>query len=161
MVLLTQLCQLEYSHYKHSKIFWNENITRKIWADALLGQEPVRFKIALDKKYNKAQQVNNFKYLGCDNSCVNHKNNQQKLAKFAEILGILKNNFKPTLVQKISRKKCIIHWLSPFFYMEAKFGPLEKRRKNNWHQLRLNFSEQPGTSFLTTKEMKEVLKSWK
>jgi hypothetical protein len=70
----------------HSKKFWNENITRKIWADVLLGQEPVRCKIAVDNKYNKTQQVNNFKYLGCDNSYVNHKDNQQKLAKFAERL---------------------------------------------------------------------------
>jgi hypothetical protein len=23
----------------------------------------------------------------------------------------------------------MLHWLSPFFYMEAKFGPLEKRIK--------------------------------
>jgi hypothetical protein len=33
---------------------------------------------------------NNFKYLGCDISYVNQKGNEQKLAKFAEILGIQK-----------------------------------------------------------------------
>jgi len=33
------------------------------------------------------------------------KKNQQKLAKFAEILGILNSTFKPNLVQKSSRIK--------------------------------------------------------
>jgi len=33
--------------------------------------------------------------------------------------------------------------------MEAKFGPLDKRIKNDWHQSRWNFSEeQPGTPLL-------------
>jgi hypothetical protein len=105
VVLLTQFRQLEYSHYKHSKKFWNENITRKICADALLGQEPIRCKISVNNKCNKTQQVNSFKYLGCGNSYVNHKDNQQKLAKFPERQRILKNNFKPTLVKKISRIK--------------------------------------------------------
>jgi len=114
MVLLTQFCQLEYSRYKHSKKFWNENITRKIWADVLLGLEPVRCKIALDNKYNKTQQVNIFKYLGCDNSYVNHTDNQQKLAKFAERLENLKNNFKPTLVPKISRSPHYFTWKRNF-----------------------------------------------
>ena len=94
MVLLTQFCQLEYSHYKYNKKFWNENITRKIWADALLGQEPVRCKIAVDKKYNKTQQVNNVKYLGCDNCYVYHKDYQQNLAKFAVNTGNSKKQFQ-------------------------------------------------------------------
>jgi hypothetical protein len=44
--------------------------------------------------------------------------------------------------------------------MEAKFGPLEKRIKNDRNQLRLNFSEEEsGTPFLTTKGMKKFWKS--
>jgi len=37
----------------------------------------------------------------------------------------------------------IMHWQSPFIYMEVKFGPLEKRIKNYLLQLRWNFSEHP------------------
>jgi hypothetical protein len=42
------------------------------------------------------QQVKNFKYLGCEISYENEKYIQQKLAKFAQTVGILKNTFKPT-----------------------------------------------------------------
>jgi hypothetical protein len=45
--------------------------------------------------------------------------------------------------------------------MEVKFGALDKRNKNDSHQLILNFSEQPATPFLTTKEMKKIWKSLK
>jgi hypothetical protein len=46
-----------------------------------------------------------------------------------------------------------MHCISTFFYMEAKFGPLQKRIENYWHQLRWKFSkEQPGTFFLTIME---------
>jgi hypothetical protein len=54
---------------------------------------------------NKCLQVNNFKYFGCEISCENLKDIQQKLAKFAQILGIMNNIFKSTLVQKCSRRK--------------------------------------------------------
>jgi len=52
------------------------------------------------------------------------------LAKFAQILGIPNNSYKPNLVQKFSRIK-VYNTLAPppFFYMEEKFGPLEKRIK--------------------------------
>jgi len=51
------------------------------------------------------QQVKNFKYLGRKISYENGKDVPQKLAKYAKIVGILNNNFKPTLVQKFSRIK--------------------------------------------------------
>ena len=31
--------------------------------------------------------------------------------------------------QEISRVMCIMHWLSQFYYLEAKFGPLENKIK--------------------------------
>jgi len=40
----------------------------------------------------------NVKYLWCEISYENEKYILQKLAKFAQILGILNNTFKPTLV---------------------------------------------------------------
>ena len=67
---------------------------------AFLGQDPVRCKIIVDNKC--LQQVKDFKYLSCEISDENEKDFQQKVAKFAQILGILNNAFKPTLVQKSS-----------------------------------------------------------
>jgi len=55
-----------------------------------LGQDQVRSKIIAD---NKCLQVKNLKYLGCKISYENGKDIQQKLAKFAQMLGILKCNF--------------------------------------------------------------------
>jgi len=54
---------------------------------------------------NECLQVKNFKYFGCKISYENGKDVLQKPAKYAKILGILNNTFKPTLVQKFSRIK--------------------------------------------------------
>jgi hypothetical protein len=81
------------------------------------------------------QQVRNFKYFGCEISCENEKVIQQKPANFSQILGILNNNSKPNLTQKL-KKKHTMHWLSPFYYMETKFGPLEKKIENEMNQSR-------------------------
>jgi hypothetical protein len=51
------------------------------------------------------QEVKNFKFLGCEISYENEGDIQQKLAKFAQTLGILNNTFKTDLVQKFSRIK--------------------------------------------------------
>jgi hypothetical protein len=51
------------------------------------------------------QQVKNFKYLGCGISYGNEKDASQKVAKCAQVLGILNNILKPNLVQKFSRIK--------------------------------------------------------
>jgi hypothetical protein len=49
-----------------------------------------------------------------------------------------------------------MHWLSPFRCMEATWGPLEKRLKNDWYKKNTNFlEEQLSTLFLTTKGMKK------
>jgi hypothetical protein len=47
------------------------------------------------------QQVKNFKYLGLKISYENGKDVPQKIAKYAKIMGILNNIFKPTSVQKL------------------------------------------------------------
>jgi hypothetical protein len=44
-----------------------------------------------------AKQVKNFECLGCEISYENEKDFQQKVVKFAEILGILNDTLKPTL----------------------------------------------------------------
>jgi len=63
---------------------------------AFLGQHSVRCKMVVDKCL---REVKNFKYLSCEISYKNEKFVQPKLAKFSEILGILNNTFKPTLVR--------------------------------------------------------------
>jgi hypothetical protein len=60
------------------------------------------------------------------------KDIQQNLAKFAQKGGILCSTFNPTLVQKFSRIKVFNALGVPHYcYVEAKFGPLEKRIKND------------------------------
>jgi len=52
------------------------------------------------------------------------------IAKFAQILGILNNTFRPPSVQKTwGIKVHIMHRLSPCFYMEEKSGSSEERIK--------------------------------
>ena len=72
---------------------------------AFLEEDKVRCKIIVDNKC--LQQVQNFKYLGCDISCESKKKKKYstEIAKFAQILRILNSTFKPTLAQKSSRIK--------------------------------------------------------
>jgi len=50
-----------------------------------------------------------------------------------------------------------MYWLSPLFYTEEKFGPLEKRIKNDCINPDDFFfpEKQPDATFLTTKGMKK------
>ena len=49
-----------------------------------------------------------------------------------------------------------MHWLSPIFYMEAKFGPLDKKDKKLLTSVEMKFFTTAGTPFLTTKGMKKI-----
>ena len=51
------------------------------------------------------QKAKNFKYLCYEISNENEKHIEQKLEKFAQILVILNNTFKSSLVQKFSKIK--------------------------------------------------------
>jgi hypothetical protein len=62
-------------------------------------QDPVTCESVVDDKC--LLQVRNFKYLGWEISYEGGKHIQQKVAKFAQILGIPNNATKPTLVQKL------------------------------------------------------------
>jgi len=61
-----------------------------------LAQDPVRCKIIMVNK--SLQQLKNLKYLGSEISYENEKYVHDKLAKFSQILRILNNNCKQTLV---------------------------------------------------------------
>jgi hypothetical protein len=76
-----------------------------------LGQDPVRCKIVAIHKC--LQQGKNFKYLGCEISYENGKDIQQKLAKYAQILGILHNTFKQNWIQKFQIYNYKTLWFSP------------------------------------------------
>ena len=91
----------------------------------LLGKDPLGCKTFMDNK--SLQHVKNLEYVGCEISCENKKDIRQQLAKFSQIPGILNNTFKPNLVQKFLSIKYMMYWPSPFFYMEVKSVPLEKR----------------------------------
>ena len=79
----------------------------------------------------KKKEAKNFKYFGCETSYENGKKIfKQKLAKFAQILGIMNNTFKPNLIEKFSRIEVHNVLALPIVYMKMKFGPLEKRIEN-------------------------------
>jgi hypothetical protein len=94
-----------------------------------LGQDPVSGKIFAVNKC--LQQGKNFKYLGCEIYYENGKDIQQKLAKFAQILGILHNTFKPTLIQKFSIIKVYSILALPHSLYGSENWTLQKMIKNN------------------------------
>jgi hypothetical protein len=53
----------------------------------------------------------------------------QQNEKFSQILGILNDIFKPTLVQKFSRIKVCNELALHIVYKDRKFRPLEERTK--------------------------------
>ena len=61
--------------------------------------------IGWDEKFVVAKFWKKMTYLGCEISYENEKDIKQKVVKFAQILGILNNTSKPTLVQESSRIK--------------------------------------------------------
>jgi hypothetical protein len=68
---------------------------------AFLGQDPLKCTIMLNNKC--FQQVKNFKCLSWEVSYENGNDIQQKIIKFASVLGIVSNTFKPNVVHKFSR----------------------------------------------------------
>jgi hypothetical protein len=60
--------------------------------------------------------------------------------------------FNQLMSRYLHEYRRIMHWRSPFFYMEAKFGPSDKGMKNEWHPSRRKVSEeQRDTHILITK----------
>jgi hypothetical protein len=94
-----------------------------------LGQDSVRCKIVVDNKC--LQQVKDSKYLDCEISFENGKDIQQKGTKFAQILGILNNTFRPSSVQKSSRIKVYNALALSILLYGKEIGPSGKRIKNN------------------------------
>jgi len=114
-------------------IFGMEISPEKSEMVAFLGQDPVRCKIVMD---NKCLQVKNLQYPCYEISYENEKGIQQKLAKFAQILGILNSTFKLTLVQTFSRIKVYNELALAILLHGSEIWTLGKKDKNIWHQLR-------------------------
>jgi len=72
------------------------------------------------------QPVNHFKYLGCQISYENEEDIQQNYYICSNVENF-NDIFIPTLIWKFTKiKECNVMAV-PFFYMAAKFGPLEKK----------------------------------
>ena len=110
------------------KKLWNGNITEKSETMAFLGQDTVRRKVVVE---NKRLQVKHFKHLGSEISYGNVQDIQQKITKFSQILGILNNNFKQTLVQKFSRTKVYNELDLPILLYESEIWTLREKDKND------------------------------
>jgi hypothetical protein len=65
---------------------------------AFIGQEPVRCKITIND--NIFEQVNEFKYLGCQISYEGERDVKNKISKFLQVTGHINNVLKPNQVQK-------------------------------------------------------------
>jgi hypothetical protein len=84
---------------------------------------------------------------------------QQRVAR---ILGTLNNTFKPTLVQKYSTIKVYNTLAVHILLYGSEIWALRKKDKKDWHQSRLNFSEEQSFApFLATNGIKKFWKSWK
>jgi hypothetical protein len=70
---------------------------------AFIGQEPVRCKITINDKV--FEEVNEFKYLGCQISYEGERDVKNKISKFLQVTGTTNNVLKPNQVQKSSRMK--------------------------------------------------------
>jgi ABC-type ATPase involved in cell division len=70
---------------------------------AFIEQEPVRCKITINDTI--FEQVNEFKYLGCQISYEGERYVKNKISKFLQVTGTINNILKPNQVQKSSRMK--------------------------------------------------------
>jgi hypothetical protein len=77
------------------------------------------------------------------------KDIQQKMTKFAPILGIVSNTFKPNLVQKFSRKRLYSALAVFICSYGSEIWTLRKKDKKLFTTIEMNFFRTP---FLTKKE---------
>jgi hypothetical protein len=74
--------------------------------------------------------------------------------KFSVITTALYENKK---IQQWTKTRYIMHWLPEFLYMKAKFGPLEKRIKNETSIEIKFFRRKAWYMLLTTKGMTIII----
>jgi cupin superfamily acireductone dioxygenase involved in methionine salvage len=89
------------------------------------------------------KQVKNFKCLSCEVSYGNEKDIQQKITKFAPILGIGSNTFKPNLVQKFSRKRVYNALEVPICLYGSEIWTLRKKDKKLFPSIEIKLFRNP------------------
>jgi hypothetical protein len=90
-----------------------------------LGQDPGRCTIIVYNKF--LQQIKIFKYLSGEIFLRKLKRYSTKTSKICSSIGNSNQHFQTKFGPKIFKKyKYVMHWFSPFFYMETKFVPSDK-----------------------------------
>jgi hypothetical protein len=91
------------------------------------GTEPIRSKTVNENMI--LEQVNTFKYLGCNISYQEEKDIHSKITIFLQILGILSNTLKPNLVQKSTRLKLYKTLALPTLLYDSEIWKIKERDK--------------------------------
>jgi hypothetical protein len=97
----------EYSNCKTYQQVWNGNINRKILDSGFLGQDPAGCKSCwITNVYSKLGILNILivKFL-----VKIEKDVQHKLAKFAQIMGILNKTFETNFSRNVQEQQYIMH----------------------------------------------------
>jgi hypothetical protein len=103
------------------------------------------------------QKATNVKYLGCEMSYEIEKDNKQKPARFAKMMGIKNSAFKPTLVQKFSKIKIHNILFLPILLYKSEIEPLENRIKKIDKIAMKFFRRTAGYTLLDHKRNEEML----
>jgi len=93
----------------------------------------VKFPLEMKRKFNKTSTI---------------------FSKYWELYTTLLNQLWSRNLQKY---KYIMHWLSPFFHMETKFGPSEKKNDIRWDK----FFQNRGINLFWTQKNEEILEKFK
>jgi hypothetical protein len=108
----------------------------------------------------RIQKVKNFKILGYEISYENEKDIQHKQSTFSQILGILKNGFRPTLAHKFSRKKVYNALVLPILLYGSEICTLRKKDKKRLTSIKMKFCRRTaGYSLLDHKRKETIWKS--
>jgi hypothetical protein len=107
------------------------------------------------------QHVKNFKYLDCE-ICYEYEKVNHKTSKTAQLLGILNNTFKPTLIQKFSRIKVYNVLNLQIILYESEILNLRKNYKRRFTPIAMKFFRRTaGYTLFDQKRNEEILEEFK
>jgi hypothetical protein len=123
---------------------------------AFIGQEPVRCKITINDKI--FEQVNEFKYLGCQISYEGERDVKNKISKFPQVTGTINNVLKPNQVQKSSRMKIYNTLAIPTLIYGSKIWTLTQEDKSQLKASEMKFLRRTvGYTLLDHKKNEDIL----
>jgi hypothetical protein len=131
---------------------------------AFIGQEPVCSKVTINDKI--FEQVNEFKYLGCQISYEGERDVKNKISKFLQVTGIINNVSKPNQVQKSSRMKIYNTLAIPTLIYGSEIWTLTQEDKSRLKASEMKFLRRTaGYTLLDHKKNEDILQtphsSWK